>query len=195
MLGVTAGDINQPVTPKDLAAFVAKGTDLTGKVKEGVSVQFSPANLFFPGALIGGSTYEQSLWMQLIARTSIELATSKSDDTRIGQQLAASVTLGLIDGADPRLFWAPLDDCARKAMRAVALPPKPLPLMSAAELKDWQASQGKAVAEAKVCYTAYRNANDKINAMWAKPRWYVGYGKGGIQENPTKFKTASRGHQ
>lgn len=177
-LGVTAGDFNQPVTPKDLAAFVARGTDLSGKVKEGVAVQFSPVNLFFPGVLVGGRRYEDSFWMQLAARTQLELATSKSDDERIGQQVAASVTLGLVDGADPRLFWAPLDDCARRAMKAGGLPPRPEPMMTPEELKAWKDSQARAVAAAKDCYAAYREANDKLAAMWARPRWYAGYAKG-----------------
>lgn len=177
-LGVTAGDFNQPVTPKDLAAFIARGTDLSGKVKEGVAVQFSPVNLFFPRVLVGGRRYEDSFWMQLAARTQLELATSKSDDERIGQQVAASVTLGLVDGADPRLFWAPLDDCARTAMKAGGLPPKPEPMMSPQEMQAWKASQDSAVAAAQACYAAYRAANDELAAMWARPRWYAGYAKG-----------------
>ncbi len=176
-LGVSASDFNQPVTPKDLAAFIARGTDYTGKVKEGVAVQFAPVNLFFPRALVGGSTYENSPWMQIAARTSLELATAKSDDARIGQQLAASVTIGLIDGADPRLFWAPLDNCSRTALQQLDPPPKPSFMMSEAEKKAWNERQALAVQGAKACYAAYLKANEKLAAAWARPRWYVGYAK------------------
>jgi hypothetical protein len=192
-LGVTAGDFNEPVTPKDFAAFVAKGTDASGKLKEGVAVQISPANVFFPKVLIGGRTYENTPWMQAVARTSLELATAKSDDARIGQQVAAAVTVGLIDGADPRLFWAPLDNCALKAMQPVALPPKPEQMMSAPELKAWQDSQNKAVAEAKDCYASYLDGQSKIAALWAKPRWYVGYAKAWYTGESDKIRDSKAG--
>ena len=144
---------------------------------EDVAVQFSPAVLFFSDTLVGGRTYENDKLMQAFARTSLELATSKSADARVGQQFAASLNVGLIDGSDPPLFWAPLDDCARKAMRSAALLPMPLQMMTAAELSAWNLSQATAIGEAKDCYTAYLAANEKNAGMWAKPRWYAGYAR------------------
>ncbi|WP_154668074.1 hypothetical protein [Pseudoduganella violaceinigra] len=175
VLGVGAGEINRAMTPKDVAVSLAKGTDATGKVKEGVALQFSPANVFFPSTLIGGTTYEDSWWMGPWARTSIELATSSSDDKRLGQQAAASLTIGLIDKADPRLAWKMPDDCARKSMAEIGVPPKPVQLMSEAEKAAWQEWESAGVRKAQACYR--QRASEVSNLLWKLPRWYVGYAK------------------
>jgi hypothetical protein len=175
-LGVTAGDMNTPVSPKDFAAMVAKGADASGKIKEGVAVQFSPASLFFPNTIIGGNVYEKSRAMQAWARTSMELATSKSDDARIGQQVAGSLTVGLVDGSDPRLFWAPLSDCANKGIVSGGLPSGPI--MTDAEQKAFDGKQEAALELALKCHADYQAEHEKtIAAMWSKPRWYAGYSR------------------
>lgn len=175
-LGVTAGDMNTPVAPKDFVAMLAKGTDASGNVKEGVAIQFSPASLFFPKTVTGGRVYENDHAMQAWARTSLELATSKSEDARIGQQVAGALTIGLIDGSDPRLFWAPLSDCADKSIVIGGLPPKPI--MNEKEQEAWDNAQNTALDLALKCHSNYQKEHEKtIAGMWRKPRWYVGYAR------------------
>ena len=167
LLGVTATDINRPTTPKDFVAAIAKGTDASGKAQDGFALEISPFGLFAPYMIRGGALYVDSPLMQAQARTSISLATAKSDDARIGSQIAASIRVGLIDQGDPRLEWGLLDKCAKAAMKKLVLPGPENP---GAE----PVGEDAAITEAKACYkTAFNNVHD----LWARPSWYVGYAK------------------
>lgn len=191
-LGVSAGDMNTPVTPKDFAAMIAKGTDYSGNVKEGVAMQLSPATLFFPDSIRGGKRYETDRAMQAWARTSLELATARSEDARIGQQVAAAITVGLVDGSDPRLFWEPLSDCAEQAMNVGGTIGKPFP--TEAEIAAFNLRQDAAIKAALECYADYtKNKAPKVSAMWSEPRWYAGYSRAWFTGSGTRIGAAGQG--
>lgn len=191
-MGVTAGDMNTPVTPKDFVAMIAKGSDGSGNVKEGVAIQVAPASVFFPRSVIGGQVYEKNRAMQAWARTSLELATAKSEDARIGQQVAAALTVGLVDGSDPRLFWAPLADCANKGIVIGGSPPKPI--MTDNEQAAWDAQQEAAIELSLKCHADYQTENEKtIAGMWRKPRWYAGYSRAWSTGSGAKIAHAGDG--
>ncbi|MGO4466920.1 hypothetical protein, partial [Pseudoduganella sp. RAF53_2] len=174
-LGVNVGDINHPATPKDFAMALAKGTDASGKVKEGVSLQIAPASLFFPRTLRAGEDYEASYLTQVWARTSVELATAKSEHKQIGQQLAGSLTFGIFDRADPRLYWSLPDACARDALTELGEPPMPVKLMNEDQEKQWTEKQAKYALKANNCAGEAWAAKSK--ELWKEPRWYAGASK------------------
>lgn len=161
-LGVSASAMSTPGTPREFGAALARGIDSAGNVKEGVALQFSPASLFTPYWLKGGSRFNHSAAMQAWARTSVELASAKSQDARIGQQLAASVSVGLIDQGDPRLYYRLLSDCTRDMFNDIGRPGESIdPELAKAEL-----------ARAEKCYRTSWKAT--AASLWKAPRWYAG---------------------
>lgn len=188
VLGVNVGDINHPTTPKDFAMSLAKGTNSSGSVKEGVAMQFAPATLFFPKTLIGGKAYVNSSLMQMWARTSIEIATAKSDNKQIGQQLAASLSVGLIDQADPRLFWADDERCASEQMKTLRVPDPPLTDEKIAAFNLLQEEQLKLANECKS-----KKWEETSKSLWKKPRWYAGAAKGWNTGDSTKARDLKSG--
>lgn len=164
-LGVSASAMSTPGTPREFGAALARGIDSAGNVKEGVALQFSPASLFTPYSLKGGSRFNNNPAMQAWARTSVELASAKSQDARIGQQLAASVSVGLIDQGDPRLYWSLLSDCTQNIFKDIGRPGETIdPELAKAEL-----------ARSEKCYqTSWKAAAANL---WKAPRWYAGVAK------------------
>ena len=180
-LGVTAGAMSTPGTPREFGAALAKGVDASGKVREGVAMQFSPASLFMPMSLKGGRRYADSAGMQAWARTSVELATAKSEDTRIGQQVAMSVSSGLIDDGDPRLYWSLLSRCTADTLPAVGRP---------GEVQDPELVKAE-IDKARRCYAASWAATAR--ELWKAPRWYAGYAKAWYTGDSGKLAAAQAG--
>jgi hypothetical protein len=180
-LGVTPSAMSTPGTPKEFGAALARGIDASGNVKEGVAVQFSPASLFAPYSLKGGSRFNGSRGMQAWARTSVELATAKSEDKRIGQQLAASVSTGLIDDGDPRLYWELLSDCTKNILQSI---PRP------GEVVDPDIAKAEFAAASKCYQDKWSNVS---KTLWAAPRWYAGAAKSWYTGDSTKLSHAQRG--
>ncbi len=180
-LGVAAGAMSTPATPREFGAALAKGLDASGKVKEGLAVQFSPASLFTPFSLTGGQRYAASGAMQAWARTSVELATAKSDDSRIGQQIALSLSSGLIDDGDPRLYWSLLSRCTDALFPAVGRPGDVIdPDLARADIE-----------RAKKCYAT--RWSDVSAGLWKAPRWYAGYAKSWYTGDSAKLAAAQSG--
>ncbi|MFZ3003937.1 MAG: hypothetical protein WA071_26730 [Undibacterium umbellatum] len=171
LLGVTASDINRPTTPHDLLMAVARGVDASGKLNEGMGIEFAPLPLLAPGLIKGGAAYaEPGNWLNQIAtRTSIGLASAKSEDTRIGNQLAASVRIGLIDGGDTRYLWKTLDDCAKKIIQATEFG-NPL----STKPDDSGDKTAKAIS---TCYTSDPSFKKAEANRWMQPAWYAGFAK------------------
>ncbi|MFZ6647392.1 hypothetical protein ACO0LO_16835 [Undibacterium sp. TJN25] len=177
LLGVTATDINRPVSPRDFAVAIARGSDASGKIKTGAGVEISPFGLFFPDSIVGGTTYEKDHLMQAKARTTIALATAQSDDSKIGNQVAATIRVGLIDKGDPRIiWWSLLDDCSKKYQGLSRIPDpefdengKLIPAKEPdEEVKNMKSAEG--------CYAA-KQTELAAKSAWKLPSWYVGAGK------------------
>lgn len=183
-LGVTASAMSTPGTPREFGAALARGIDTAGNVREGMAVQFSPASLFTPHSLKGGSRYNNSAGMQAWARTSVELATAKSEDARIGQQVAASVSTGLIDEGDPRLYWKLLSDCTKDNFNVIGRPGEPLDPQLA---QDAQAD----LARSHKCYQDSWKATSAN--LWKAPRWYAGLATSWYTGNSARLSHAQSG--
>ncbi|MYM92429.1 hypothetical protein [Duganella vulcania] len=181
-IGVTPGDFNTPATPKDFAAAIAKGVDGSGKLKDGVAIQFSPGGLFFRSSIVGGGKFTSDPWMQAWARTSVEIASSRSDDARIGQQGAVALSVGVIDDTDPRLAWRDLSDCSDNAFDDVY--PRshinPIPAGRHRSKDEIPAAEADAAAQASAAFDkatkdCFEASKKKLGDLTLKRKFYVGY--------------------
>jgi hypothetical protein len=165
VLGISGTEIQRPAFPRDFASTLVRGFDKDGKAKNALAIDIVPVALFFPQALIGGKLYEENYWMRLKARTTVSLAAAQIESSKPASQLATGIRLGLIDYADPGLYWRATRECVNQAIAKIGI-------ASGKTLEDTTDVAG-AVAAANKC------TGDKVVAdLWAKPALYAGYAQG-----------------
>ncbi|MBC3918104.1 hypothetical protein H8L32_11500 [Undibacterium sp. CY18W] len=183
LLGVTAADINRPSTPHDLLMAVARGVDASGKLNEGMGIEFAPLPLLAPGLITGGApyTYDSNWFNRAATRTSIGLATAKSEDAKIGNQLAASIRIGLIDGSDPRLLWKGLDNCADYLIKRNPFSVSPGEIKrqepGSTPTPDPNSPDEITAKNIDTCYKSLKEYKDLDKDRWKQPAWYAGFAK------------------
>lgn len=163
VLGITPTGIQRPGTVRELTTALIKGFDSAGKPKTGLALDIAPLPVFAQELIVGGKKYEADTLIQVLARTTVSLATVDAADG--ASQQAWGVRVGLIDRGDPGLYSDELISCVKGNVRLpdiVATPDvNPLPAQANDELR-------KAIA---ACDPTKRIA------LWAKPALYVGFGQ------------------
>lgn len=170
VLGMSGTEVQRPAFPRDFAASLVRGFDKDGKAKNALAIDIVPVALFFPQALIGGRLYEDSYWMRLKARTTLSLAAAQVESSASASQLAAGIRVGLVDYADPGLYWRAARACVDKAVAMVGIP--------IGRNVDDVAAVADAVSAANKCVVGADAAD-----LWAKPALYAGYAQGWYSES------------
>jgi hypothetical protein len=165
VLGMSGTEIQRPAFPRDFASSLVRGFTKDGKAKNALAIDIVPVALFLPGSLIGGEQYERSYWMRLKARTTVSLAAAQVEASKPASQLAAGIRLGLVDYADPGLYWRKTRDCVNAAIATTGIGP-------GKTLVDTEDVAG-AVAQANKC-----TGETVVADLWAKPALYAGYAQG-----------------
>ena len=176
LLGLAPTSIQRPGSVRELLASATKGFDANGKVKSGLALDFAPYPLLAPNRLVGGRKYETDHVAQVLARTTVSLATA---DANGGSQLAWGIRVGLLDQGDPGLYAKDLVACIRKS----------------GALKDTMKGGANVDGlsddeDAKLAAEVAKCAPDKQFALWAKPALYIGYGQSWYSGTSTLRDTA-----
>ncbi|WP_431053000.1 hypothetical protein [Roseateles sp. L2-2] len=169
ILGLSSDKAQRPGVLREFAASLAQGLSPDGKVTNGVAMDFNPMSLFFRDHLRGGTLYgprdgegnrdflTSNYGTRVLARTTVSVAATKPDDSG-ASRAAWGVRIGLVDQADPGLYYRSLASCVRRQLAPdvpveMSLTPQP--------------------ADLGVCYDEI----GKTNPLWAQPSLYAGFGQ------------------
>ena len=166
VLGMTGTEVQRPAFPRDFAASLVRGFDSQGKAKNAIALDIVPVALFAPKMIVTKHDYATDYVTQLMARTTVSLASSQVEGDSDASQLAAGIRVGLYDKADPGLYAAKTANCIKEEL--LNIPPNPDPL----DLSDKWYTKFKDSAN-KTCRLAALEFD-----LWAKPALYVGYAQG-----------------
>jgi hypothetical protein len=133
-----------------------------------------------PQRVVGGQRYIDDTLTQVLARTTVSLATAESAGV---SQLAWGLRVGLLDRGDPGLFANELATCVRQA--------KPFgdQMPGGANVDPLPDDQ-----EAKIASAIAKCAPNEQFPLWAKPALYVGLGQswysgsGSVRDNTPAMK-------
>lgn len=182
LLDITPDKVQRPGTRRDFLVSLAQGLGQDGKPVKGLAFDISPVSLFFPKLITGGADYiarehtgkdlafDKNYYKRILARTTLSFATTGAEDKTDASRSAVGVRIGLIDYADPGLYWDWAVDCMKK-------------------LKGVNPGPGRTL-EAPTAPVNECNPQDKPGrALWAEPSLYVGWGRswysstGKLQDN------------
>jgi hypothetical protein len=168
VLGMTGTEVQRPAFPRDFAASLVRGFDKNGKTKNAIAIDIVPAALFFPGSIVSTVHYKDDYLTQLLARTTVSLASAHVEGDSQASQMAAGVRIGLFDMADPGLYTAQTAACVIAHMRKLPVRMGP--------------GKGLAQPEAYAEFKEAANKTCRLNVtefdLWAKPALYAGYAQG-----------------
>lgn len=171
ILGITPDKIQRPGSIRDFVASAARGLGEDGKPVNGLAIDVSPVSLFFRDLVTGGRGYTddkapkndlspQNYWKRLLARTTVSFGSTGDEKVTGASRLAWGLRMGLIDFADPGLYWQTTVACLRKA----TMPPIP----AGKTLDPTPAND-----EVEKC----NPQNNADEPLWAKPSLYLGLGQ------------------
>lgn len=182
VLGVTSEEVIRPDSPKALAAGILQGVDPRGNLQTGLALDTTPYMLF-SGNGVTLHEYKDSFAVQLLANTSVSLATAKgTNDDDKGTRLALGFRVTPWSLGDLRRDEGLLD-CFGKHLRE---PSSPAVVQVTDELFDAvangdQAATEKLIAQRKPLLEAEfapcreearkRNWNRSSVALGAAPTW------------------------
>jgi hypothetical protein len=175
VLGLSPDKVERPTTLRTLAATALRSLGPDGKVVKGVAFDVNPALLVAPhwitaGTGYAGSTPEEDLSpkhyiKRAVTRTTLSLATTDADSSG-ASKLAWGLRLGLIDEADPGLFYQKTVECLQ------AHPPAPIPAHRVTGSVPASDDLEKCLDKAKDSPAVLSS-----KPLWARFSLYAGYGQ------------------
>jgi hypothetical protein len=99
-LNFAPATVTRPNTPRDFVAALANGIDETGHVRQGISLEVTPAYLI-PGLGAGLDAYQTSQFKRILSNTQLSLATVRASGDTAATDLGVGLRLTLVDRGDP----------------------------------------------------------------------------------------------
>jgi hypothetical protein len=99
-LSFAPASVSRPNTPRDFVAALANGIDQTGHVRQGISLEVTPAYLI-PGLGVGLADYQKSWLKRLLSNTQLSLATVRASGDTAATDLGLGLRLHILDAGDP----------------------------------------------------------------------------------------------
>lgn len=164
ILGITPDKVQRPGSIRDFVASIARGVGEDGKPVNGLALDISPASVFFREHVRGGETYSRDTWRQILARTTLSFASTTTEQETGASRLAWGIRVGLIDQADPGLYWKSTIAC----LKAAKMPVIP---------------GGKKLDSVEADVDKCDPSKNPDEPLWAKPSLYLGYGKAWYSSN------------
>ncbi len=176
VLGLSPDKVERPTSLRTLAATALHSIGENGKPVNGVAIDATPILLISPGTITAGDGYAGSnpqddlswknYWKRFLTRTTVSLATT-SADTAGASRMAWGLRVGLIDQADPGLFFQKTVQCLQDPNTSAG----PIPA---------KRKQGSEPANPKL-ETCLSDSSKKPELtgppLWARFSLYVGYGQ------------------
>jgi len=129
VLGLSPDKIERPTTLRKLGTSLIRALGNDGKLVKGVALDVNPVLLLAPEWIRAGDAYgsgpdQEDLNMtnypkRLAARTTLSLASTDADASG-ASRAAWGIRIGLIDEADPGLFYQGVAKCLRESAQPVA---------------------------------------------------------------------------
>jgi hypothetical protein len=123
-LGSSSGTVLRPTNPRALASALINAIDTAGKVKQGLSVDFTPWTLI-PGFKADLNSYQANSSIYLISNTQISLATAKTSGDTATTEFSAGLRLLFFDYGDPMYSKYFTDGLHEQAKASCVLPNQP----------------------------------------------------------------------
>lgn len=99
-LNFAPATVTRPNTPRDVVAALANGIDENGKVRQGLSLEVTPAYLI-PGLAVSLKDYQDRFWKRLLANAQLSLATVRAAGDSAATDLGIGIRFNVIDNGDP----------------------------------------------------------------------------------------------
>jgi hypothetical protein len=99
-LNFAPATVTRPNTPRDFVAALANGIDETGHVRQGISLEVTPAYLI-PGLGVGLTEYQNSFFKRLLSNAQLSLATVRASGDTAATDLGFGLRLTVLDNGDP----------------------------------------------------------------------------------------------
>lgn len=171
LLDITPDKVQRPGTRRDFLVSLAKGLDQQGKPVTGTAFDVNPLSMFFREQITGGSDYiarehagndlafDKHYLKRILARTTISFGTTSAEKGSDASRSAAGIRIGLIDYADPGLYWDWAVDCLKKLPGVEVVPGRNVDNAPEADI------------------SACDVVNKPGRPLWAEPSLYAGYGR------------------
>jgi hypothetical protein len=99
-LNFAPATVTRPNTPRDFVAALANGIDESGHVRQGISLEVTPAYLI-PGLGVGLDAYQTSQFKRILSNTQLSIATVRASGDTAATDLGVGLRLTLVDRGDP----------------------------------------------------------------------------------------------
>jgi hypothetical protein len=99
-LNFAPATVTRPNTPRDFVAALANGIDESGHVRQGISLEVTPAYLI-PGLGVGLREYQRSFFKRLLSNAQLSVATVRASGDTAATDLGLGLRLTVLDNGDP----------------------------------------------------------------------------------------------
>jgi hypothetical protein len=110
--------VTRPNTPRDIVAALANGIGEDGKVRQGISLEVTPAYLI-PGLGVNLVDYQTHSVKRLLANTQLSFATVRAAGDSASTDMGVGIRFNVIDNGDP-MRYADFTTVLARQMRACA---------------------------------------------------------------------------
>jgi hypothetical protein len=95
--------VSRPNTPRDIVAALTNGIGEDGKVREGVSLEITPAYVI-PGLAVSLTDYQRRSFKRLLANMQLSFATVRAAGDSASTDMGLGIRFNVIDNGDPMRY-------------------------------------------------------------------------------------------